>query len=212
MAGLKPFSTGFLLCLSLCFDLGVVNLATLRASLQQGGMAGFLIGLGACAGDMVYFSLAVFGASALLGRPGMRLALWIFGTSALLYMVWRTAREVVRPHKLELGGAAAAERPGALLAMGAGLALASPTSILWFAAVGGGVIGSFGGDRGVLAPFAAGFFAAGVLWAAGFSYASAALRHALGDRLTRGLSAISAALFLYFAATVFLGGLRTFTR
>jgi L-lysine exporter family protein LysE/ArgO len=88
------------------------------------------------------------------------------------------------------------------------LALASPTAILWFAAVGGSVIASFGGDRRVLLPFAAGFFTAGLVWALAFAYAASSLRRILGDQLTRALSAISAVLFLYFAAMVFIAGLR----
>ena len=82
----------------------MVNLATLQTALRQGGTAGFLLGVGACAGDLVYFSLAVFGATALLSHTAFRLGLWIFGTSALAYMVWRTVREALRPHDVKFGG------------------------------------------------------------------------------------------------------------
>jgi L-lysine exporter family protein LysE/ArgO len=209
----RAFSSGFLLCLPLCFDIGMVNVATMRTALRQGGGAGFLLSVGACGGDMVYFSLAAFGSTALLGWTPFRFALWILGTAALAWMVWRTLGEVARPRHLDLD-AAGAERqaPAALLLTGAGLALASPTAILWFAAVGGSVIASFGGDRIVLLPFAAGFLAAGILWAMVFPFSVAWLRQALGDWLVRALSAISAALFLYFAALVFTNGLKQFVR
>jgi L-lysine exporter family protein LysE/ArgO len=206
---MKPAWTGFLLCLSLCLDLGIVNIATLRTSLDQGGTAGFLIGLGACAGDLVYFALAAFGATALLSWAPFRWSLWAFGTCVLALLAWRMAREAIRPHRLDLKEGSVPERKsaGGLIAAGAGLALASPTSILWFAAVGGSVIASFGGNRSVLWPFAAGFVAAGLLWAAVFSYAAASLRH-LGTQFVRVLSLISAVLFVYFAVTVFMSGLR----
>jgi L-lysine exporter family protein LysE/ArgO len=205
---LRPVVTGFLLCLSLCFDLGVVNLGVLRAALQQGGAAGAWIGVGACIGDMVYFLLAAFGATALLRWAPFRWGLWSFGTVALAVLAWRMIRETIHPRKLDLaGGTVSRQSTPALLALGAGLALASPTSILWFAAVGGSVIASFGGDRRVLLPFAIGFFGAGIGWAFAFAYGAAALRRILGDQFVRALSAISAALFLYFAVMVFLSGL-----
>jgi L-lysine exporter family protein LysE/ArgO len=206
----KAASTGFLLSLSLCLDLGIVNVAVLRTSLRQGGTAGFLLGVGSCVGDLFYFTLAVFGATALLAWAPFRWGLWLFGTGVLLYLAWRMVREVIRPHKLDLGGSAAAvnSAPSALLATGVGLALASPSSILWFAAVGGSVIGSFGGDRQALWLFAAGFSLAALLWSAGFAYGAAALRRVMGAQLVRMLALLSAALFLYFAVSVFVRGLR----
>lgn len=201
--------TGFLLSLSLCLDLGIVNLAILRTALRQGGAAGFLIGLGSCAGDLVYFTLAVFGAAALLQWAFFRWALWLLGTGVLLFLAWRMVREVLHPKTLDRAEAPplAEQAPSGLLATGAALALASPTSILWFAAVGGSVIASLGTDRASLWEFASGFALGGLAWSALFAYAAAGLRR-LGSRLVRALSLLSALLFLYFAAVVFLHGLR----
>jgi L-lysine exporter family protein LysE/ArgO len=99
-----------------------------------------------------------------------------------------------------------------LFITGAGLALASPSAILWFAAVGGSVIASYGvgtGDnRRILTIFAAGFASGGIVWAAGFAFGAVWLRRMLGWRLAKGLSLTSAVLFLYFAIDVFLRGLR----
>ena len=89
-----------------------------------------------------------------------------------------------------------------------GLALASPSAILWFAAVGGSVIASFGGARSSLWPFTTGFFAGGVAWSATFAYAVARAKNVLGTRLVQALALVSALVFLYFASVVFLGGLR----
>jgi L-lysine exporter family protein LysE/ArgO len=204
----KPFWHGFLLSLSLCLDLGIVNVALLRTSLQQGASAGLLLGLGSCIGDLFYFSLAVAGAAALLEWPLARWILWTFGTAILLWLALRMAREAIRPHDLKLAGAAVPREPASkLLATGAGLAVASPSGILWFAAVGGSVIASFGGDTGTLAIFFAGFTVSGMLWCGFVAFTASRLR-AFGSRLVRAVSLVSAGLFLYFAVTVFLDGLR----
>jgi L-lysine exporter family protein LysE/ArgO len=93
--------------------------------------------------------------------------------------------------------------------MGLSLALASPTAILWFAAVGGGVIASFAGDKRPLAPFVGGFFFAGVVWSLGLAWSAAALGRVAGPKVVRVLSALSAGLFAYLAVIVFLNGIRT---
>ena len=210
------FVTGFLLSLTLCMDLGLVNVATLRISLTRGAWAGFVLGLGSAVGDLIYFSLAVLGATTVLGSRSVRLSLWIFGTITLLFLAYRAARELVHPKTLELDGALPDGSRGLakLFVTGAGLALASPSAILWFAAVGGSVIAGYGvpgGDnRRVLAVFAAGFASAGIVWAAAFAWGAAALWNVLGWRLVKGLSLASAALFLYFAVDVFVRGLREF--
>ncbi len=48
------FAAGFLLSLSLCADLGVVNVAMVRAGLTHGMRAALVLGLGSCVGDMLY--------------------------------------------------------------------------------------------------------------------------------------------------------------
>jgi L-lysine exporter family protein LysE/ArgO len=189
--------------------LGIVNVAILRTALRRGGTAGFLVGLGSCAGDLIYFTLAVLGGTALLKLALLRWALWVFGTVVLLFMAWRMVREVIHPKKLEVeDGSAAPVAPSALLATGFGLAVSSPSSVLWFAAVGGSVIASLGGDWYSVWPFAVGFFVAGVAWSALFAFGTAGVRHIVGAKLVQALSLISALLFLYFAAMVFVRGLR----
>ena len=206
---MKPFWTGFLLSLSLCLDLGIVNLAILRTSLQQGGTAGFLVGLGSCFGDVVYFMLAVAGAAVLVEWKPVRWGLWIVGTCVLLLLAWRMVRETIHPKKIALDGTAAPRESAIkLVATGAGLALASPTGILWFAAVGGSVIASSVSDRNAVWGFGAGFATAALLWSAVFPYAAATLRH-FGSHLVRVISVVSALLFLYFAISVFVEGART---
>jgi L-lysine exporter family protein LysE/ArgO len=204
----RSFWTGYLLSISLCMDLGIVNVATIRVAITQGPMPAFLMGVGSCAGDLIYFTLAALGAATLAQWTPVRWGLWLFGTAVLLYLAWKMAREVIHPRQMALQESQR-QSHGSLLLSGMGLALASPTAILWFAAVGGSVIASFGGDRGTLLPFAAGFAAGGLTWAAMIAFGAAALRGSLGRPVIRTLSLISAILFLYFAATVFIQGLRT---
>jgi L-lysine exporter family protein LysE/ArgO len=206
---LKAAWTGFLLSLSLCLDLGIVNVAVLRTVLRQGGTAGFVLGVGSCVGDLAYFTLAVFGTAALVQWTPVRWTLWLAGTAVLLYLAWRMARETLQPRELHLEGALGDRQSGAtLFASGIGLALASPSAILWFAAVGGSVIASFGADRRNLAAFAGGFFAAGMAWSIVLAYGLAGVRRLMGPRLIRILSLVSMIVFLYLAGVVFIDGLR----
>jgi L-lysine exporter family protein LysE/ArgO len=206
---LNALSSGFLLSLSLCLDLGIVNVAILRTALRSGGMAAFLVGLGSSLGDLIYFSLSAAGAAALLAWAPVRWTLWILGTIVLLVLALRMAREVLRPHPLALNAGADAPRrtPLRLVGYGMSLALASPTSILWFAAVGGAAIASIGGGRGQVVWLTIGFALATVLWSALLAFAIASSRRLLGATLVRALSALSALLFLYFAVRIFLDGL-----
>jgi L-lysine exporter family protein LysE/ArgO len=205
------FRDGFLLSLSLCLDLGIVNVGILRVAAQRGGTPAFLVGLGSGVGDLAYALLSVTGIALLLALPGVRWVLWLGGSAVLLFLAARMMREVFRPHPVAVDEPIPAEKlasPARDFAWGTALALASPSAILWFAAVGGSVIATYGGDRAVLLPFLCGFWVAGVLWSAGLAYGAGALRGVLGSRLVQGLSLASAALFAFFAAKVFLDGWR----
>jgi L-lysine exporter family protein LysE/ArgO len=204
----RSFGSGFLLSLSLCLDLGIVNLAIVRTALRRGGWAGFAVGLGSCLGDLTYFVAALLGVGALMRWTPFRWSIWIGGTAVLLVLAARMVREVLRPRAMDLdSGAAAPERWLRLFGWGLALALASPTALLWFAAVGGSVIATSGGDRAQVIPFGGGFFAAGVVWSAGLAAAAAMLKGVGGARVARALASISALLCLYFAGVVFFRGL-----
>lgn len=209
---MRTYWAGFLLALSLCMDLGLVNIVTLRVSLARNGTAAFLLGLGSVVGDLIYFAAVTAGATALLASREVRLGLWIGGTIALLLLAGRAIRDVLHPHMpiMDQEVPSAKRSVMRLFFTGLGLALASPSAILWFVAVGGSVIASYGvpaGDnRRVLAIFAAGFASAGIVWAAAFSYGAAALKKILGWRMLKVLSFASALLFLYFAYDIFTRG------
>ncbi len=198
-----------MLALSLCLDLGIVNVAILRTALQQDGHVAFALGLGSAIGDMVYFTMAVLGAATLASWQPFRFCLWIFGSVTLLWLAWKMVRAVLHPKAFDLSGSASRMSYRAALTAGIGLALVSPTSVLWFVAVGGSVIASSAG-RGKLWAFACGFGAGGLLFSTALAYGAAALRHIAGTTLVRMISLASALLFLYFAARVFLSGWKEF--
>jgi len=204
----RAFGSGFLLSLSLCLDLGLVNVAIVRTALNRGGRAGFLVGVGSCLGDLAYFVAALLGVGALMRWAPARWAIWIGGTLVLLVLAVKMIREVLRPRQLALAEDDGGPRKGALQLLGWGLALAlaSPTAILWFAAVGGSVIAASGGARAHLIPFAGGFFSAGVVWSAVVAAAAALLQRVGGQKVARALALVSALLFLYFAGVVFVRG------
>jgi L-lysine exporter family protein LysE/ArgO len=205
----NALAAGFLLSLSLCLDLGLVNVAILRTALRSGGTAAFLVGVGSSLGDLVYFSLSVAGATALLAWAPVRWAFWLLGTVVLLVLAYRMLREVISPHALVLedGGETQRRSAAQLLGYGLSLALASPTGILWFAAIGGAAIATLGGDRVQVIWLTAGFALAGIAWSAVLAFGIASSRRWLAPKLVRAFSALSGLLFLYLAARVFVDGL-----
>lgn len=207
---MELFVAGFLLSLSLCFDLGIVNLAMVRTGLQRGSFASFLVGLGSCFGDLIYAVASLFAVSLLLEHAAVRWALWIGGTLALLFLAGHMLRESVGSGRFVADAPAtpAAPRGTGLdhFRTGFVLALASPSAILWFAAVGGSLIATYADEASALLPFFAGFFAAGLLWSLGIALLTGQAGRALGPRPARVLALLSAVLFLYFAVRVFIDG------
>ncbi|MFO1409365.1 MAG: LysE family transporter [Steroidobacteraceae bacterium] len=105
------FAHGFLLSLSLCLDLGVVNLALMRTAMLAGLRPAVMIGLGSAIGDLVYALLSASSLALLLHHRGVRLALWLLGSAALAWLMLRMLRETLHPHAL--GAAADAGGEGA---------------------------------------------------------------------------------------------------
>jgi L-lysine exporter family protein LysE/ArgO len=203
------FMTGFLLCISLCMDLGIVNIAILRAGVDRGFLPSFMIGVGSSFGDLTYAVLSVMGVSYVLNQFAvLRWVLWIGGTLILLYMTSQMFRASLRPKDIQTNDEKQATRRWYQDASwGFGLALSSPSVILWFAMVGGSLVASQG-DRikGALTPFLLGFFCASIAWSLLMALISSEGGKRMGARLQRGFSILSAFLFLYFAIQVFYNG------
>jgi L-lysine exporter family protein LysE/ArgO len=201
---------GFLLSLSLCLDLGIVNVALIHTALRQGSRPAFALGLGSALGDLLYAFVSIAAISLLLEHRAVRLALWVGGTVALIWLTVRMLREATRPRSLEEADTSATPAAAASFSRGLVLALASPSAILWFAAVGGSVIAAHADDARALAPFMIGFAVAGVAWSALIALSIGRARHVAGPGVLRAAAVGSALLFAYFAVDVFVRGYREF--
>lgn len=206
------FSSGFLLSLSLCLDIGIANIAMITLAMQRGYLQGFWLGIGTCFGDLAYAILALAGMTVLLQYSSVRWSLWLGGSGLLVYFAikmlisaWRGPGAPVSPHPAQARGGWREFGRGVFLAM------SSPTSILWFAAVGGVLI-SRSGAHGLVGAglFLCGFFSAGVLWCAVLCLVASQGGKLLGDRLLRYSYLASAAIFCYFAVYVIGSGYAEF--
>ncbi|ACS87051.1 LysE family translocator [Musicola paradisiaca] len=211
--------SGLLLSLSLCLDLGIVNTAIINRGLRDGAGSAFFIGLGSCFGDLIYASLSALGMVAIFSYTPIRWLLWIGGGAVLMWLSWSMARSAWRDYRQQRGLNVAGERSGAATVIvpahrdffsGVGMALASPSALLWFAAVGGTLIAqSTDGSVGQVSLFLAGFFSGGVLWTLFMALLVKYGRGALKGRLSFYCSALSAVLFAGFAAQVIVNGYQT---
>jgi len=208
------FISGFVVSLSLCLDFGIVNIAIVKEVIQLGFWPSFLIGVGSSFGDLTYAIIAMTGVSLLLGFSGVRWVLWIGGTLVLLYFTYKMLRSAWNPRWVTL--TRSHESTGTLpqnrshfksFLSGWGLAMASPTAIVWFGSVGGSMIARspVSGFQAV-SFFLSGFFAAGLLWSLALSILAVVSGRTLGTLFIRVLSISSALLFLYFAIDIFIEG------
>ncbi|WP_414444128.1 LysE family translocator [Burkholderia sp. 22PA0099] len=208
-------SDGFFLSLSLCLDIGLVNVAILSLTLSHGFKPGFWLGLGSCFGDLAYAALALAGMAVLLQFEAVRWVVWLGGGAVLLFLTWKMAREALFPPKpAEAGeaaaasGAAKASAPRSFL-RGMLLAMSSPSAILWFAAVGGALIAKAGATTPVTASvFLSGFFLGGLAWTLFLCGLASQGRKRAGAGLMRACHVVSALLFAYFSYSVIVGGYR----
>jgi len=203
-------SNGFFLSLSLCLDIGIVNVAILSRTLSHGFKPGFWLGLGSCIGDLLYATLALAGMSALLRFDTVRWIVWIGGAAMLLFLTWKMAREALSPAP-PAGAAAPDLDTGATrgFARGVALAMSSPSAILWFAAVGGALIAKAGAtSTGAASLFLGGFFLGGLAWTVFICALATQGRKHAGASLLRGCHIVSALLFAYLSYSVIIDGYR----
>ena len=206
------FTSGFLLSLSLCLDIGIANIAMITLAMQRGYLQGFWLGLGTCFGDMFYAVLALAGMTVLLQYEWVRWVLWLGGSVLLIGFAIKMVLAALNSHgSLALAGDVQKRSGIREFAHGAFLAVSSPTAILWFAAVGGTLISRAGGQGGLSsAVFLSGFFCAGVAWCAVICLAASQGGRLLGNRLLKYSYWVSAAIFCYFAVYVIVSGYQEF--
>lgn len=206
------FSSGFLLSLSLCLDIGVANIAMITLAMQRGFFQGFCLGLGTCFGDLIYALMALAGMTVLLQYEPVRWVLWIGGSVLLLYFAAKMVYSAIyHQSALAEGEEVSAGSPRREFFRGVFLAMSSPSAILWFAAVGGTLIARSGGGSLMSSGlFLTGFFCAGLVWSIGLCFAATHGGKLLGDKLLRYSYLASAAIFCYFAVYVILSGYHEF--
>lgn len=210
MQPVSLLSNGFFLSLSLCLDIGIVNVAILSRTLSHGFRPGFWLGLGSCIGDLVYATLALAGMAALLRFDTVRWVVWIGGAAMLLFLTWKMAREALTP---AAATQSISDEPEAsamhAFARGVALAMSSPSAILWFAAVGGALIAKAGAtSTGSASLFLGGFFLGGLAWTVFICTLASQGRKRAGASLLRGCHIVSALLFAYLSYSVIVGGYR----
>ncbi|WP_028225995.1 LysE family translocator [Paraburkholderia ferrariae] len=207
-------SDGFFLSLSLCLDIGLVNVAIISLTLSHGFKPGFWLGLGSCFGDLTYAALALAGMAALLQFEPVRWVVWIGGSAILLMLTFKMAREALNPAAAppvegEADPVSPALSPWRGFLRGVLLALSSPSAILWFAAVGGALIAKSGAtSAGAAALFLCGFFLGGLGWTLFLCSLASHGRKRAGTTLLRACHVLSALLFAYFSYSVIVHGYR----
>ena len=206
-------SDGFFLSLSLCLDIGLVNVAMLSLTISHGFKPGFWLGLGSCVGDLVYAALALAGMAVLLQFEAVRWAVWVGGGAVLLFLTGKMAREALSPARAGNAGpqdsaSTQASAPRSFM-RGVLLAMSSPSAILWFAAVGGALIAKAGATTPATASvFLSGFFLGGLAWKMFVCTLASQGRKRAGATLMRACHVVSALLFAYFSYSVIVGGYR----
>ncbi|MGF6700012.1 L-lysine exporter family protein LysE/ArgO [Paraburkholderia sp. MM5496-R1] len=214
MHAFSMMSDGFFLSLSLCLDIGLVNVAIISLTLSHGFRPGFWLGLGSCVGDLIYATLALAGMAALLQFESVRWVVWIGGAAILLFLTWKMAREAMFPAAAQAvagEGDAAAPHQSAWRGFlrGVLLAVSSPSAILWFAAVGGALIAKAGATSPTTALiFLGGFFLGGLCWTLFICGLGSHGRKRAGAGLLRACHVLSALLFAYFSYSVIVNGYR----
>lgn len=203
------FITGFLLSVSLCLDLGIVNVAIIDTSLKQGARPAIWMGLGSCVGDLIWAVISLLGMSVLLQFTAVRWVTWLGGGSLLLFLAVKMARQAWQDAKQIETSAIPQSGRRSLFGRGMMLAMASPSSILWFAAVGGSLIAQ-ATDGSLLSTsrFLTGFFAGGLGWTLLIVYSATHGARLFGQRFTQGCLLLSAVLYLWFAGLVLVNGYR----
>ncbi|MBB5407034.1 L-lysine exporter family protein LysE/ArgO [Paraburkholderia sp. HC6.4b] len=214
MHAFSMMSDGFFLSLSLCLDIGLVNVAIISLTLSHGFRPGFWLGLGSCVGDLIYATLALAGMAALLQFESVRWVVWIGGAAILLFLTWKMACEAMFPATAQAvagEGDAAAPHQSAWrgFVRGVLLAVSSPSAILWFAAVGGALIAKAGATSPTTALiFLGGFFLGGLCWTLFICGLGSQGRKRAGAGLLRACHVLSALLFAYFSYSVIVNGYR----
>ncbi len=174
-----------------------------------------MVGFGSCFGDLFYAALSLTGLALIATYAPVRWSLWIGGSALLLWLAGRALAAAWGERARSVGGLTLTDEPGhspglgGLFLKGAGLAIASPSSLIWFAAVGGALIArATSSEPGSIAAFLGGFFWAGLIWSAGIAFAFGRMHRRAGRGFAFWTHLASALLFAVLAGVVIADGLR----
>lgn len=205
---MDTFITGFLLSLSLCLDIGIGNVAIIEVTLKYGVRPAYWFASGSVMGDLIYAGFSLVGMGLLLQFRAVQWITWIGGGAMLSWLAlkmalaaWRDVHQVNNvqqdplPPRLHLFG------------RGIRIALASPSSLLWFAAIGGSLIAqATDGSAASTMKFLAGFLSGGLAWCYFLITVTMQGGKLLGRRFIQGCHLMSAVLYVYFAVMVLVKG------
>jgi threonine/homoserine/homoserine lactone efflux protein len=190
---------GFLLALGQCLALGPVNTEALRRGLKDGFRASLAVELGSCFGDGLWAALAFAGLGALLTVQFMDVVGALLGVALLGWLAaqgWREAAVTVEP-------AGALQQRSNLPPFWAGILLGvvNPGSAAFWIGVGATLLSTHLPQAGpaALAQFAAGYYAALLLWSVGFSLIVWQMGLRLPGRVQLYVQRAAAALLAAFA-------------
>ena len=205
---MELFFLGAALAFSINIELGVVNVMIVRTAIDRGAWPAFLIGLGSCIGDLIWACAGALGVSVLLAWPPAAWILWLGGSAALCWFAAAALRDATRGGSIDESSPLRRANGIRAIGLGLGIALGSPTLILWTATVGGSVLASQAADLAGFIPFISGFGAAAVAHSAILSGVVGATRRFTGPRTVRAVSLVSALMFAAFAIGIFMDGAR----
>ncbi len=205
---MELFLLGAALAFSINIELGVVNVMIVRTAIERGAWPAFLIGLGSCIGDLIWACAGALGVSALLTWPPAAWLLWLGGSAILCWFAAAALHDARRGGSIDESSPLRRANGLRAVGLGLGIALGSPTLILWTATVGGSVVASQASNLAGFIPFISGFGAAAVAHSAILSGVVGATRRFTGPRTVRAVSLISALMFAVFAIGIFVDGAR----
>jgi L-lysine exporter family protein LysE/ArgO len=207
---MELFISGFLLSLSLCLDLGIVNVAIIKTGIEKGFLPSLHIGLGSTVGDIIYATLSVLGITLILKFLWIKWVLWIGGTLVLVYFCGRMAVHIFKTDekaKNDITPLNDLQTSKTFFYNGLLLALSSPTAILWFATIGGSVFATQTfHQKFELIYFFGGFTSSSLVWSIMLAYVSFKGGQLMKNNIKRLFSILSAVIFLILAIYVFWDG------
>ena len=171
--------------------------ATIGESIRRGASAGPLFMLGHGMLEIVLIAALFLGLAPFLKNPFVFRVIAIAGGGFMIFMSAGMFRDL---RKLSLSNAEEGAVSGNIILLGAGMSLANPYWLIWWATIGLGYILSAGnlGLSGIAA-FFIGHILADTVWYSIVSFGVAKSRKFMSDRVYRGLIAICACFLAGYA-------------